>query len=436
MRKIRVNLCVEVNGMWKKAVVVVALLATGLIGYRWMNAPTEVSASEQRRGSAAMSMRAGITGSRWGRGGVDSSAIQVEATEVSRTLHAPQIPLLGTVQAKRQEAIISPESSRVAEILVSAGDSVEAGQPLLRLEAPAAKWAVRQQQATIDQQQAGIRIASRQHAVNLEELTIAERNLAREENLRQQGFSNETNVAAARQTWRNAELAIANYDDETAQRQSQLEQAQIELEQVREQLNDLTPVAPYNAEVVSINTANQARVNSGESMMTLVDRSSLFVRTQVPLGIYRSIAGTDISASALLNGTRYPLALDNLSATSNTGSVDLTLRLPSDIPVLINETLELSLSLPPINSFAIPQNSVYYGNQIYQITDGVLQAVTVSILGYQQRDGMQWALINSDALNADATVLTTRLSQPTNGTPVSVLEPEAATSIGSGDSNG
>ena len=421
--------------MWKKAVVVVALLAIGFAGYRWMNAPEESTASEQRRGNAAMSMRAGITGSRWGRDGVDSSAIQVEALDASRAAHAPQIPLLGTVQAKRQETITASQEGRVTDILVRSGESVAEGQPLLRIDAPAMDWALRQQQANIDQQQAGIRIAERQHERNLEALAIAERDLVREQNLLEQGFSNETNVAAARQTWRSAQLTVANYDDEAAQRQSQLEQALIALEQVQDQQQDLTPTAPFSAEVVSIDTAVQVQVDAGETLLSLVDRSSLFVRTQVPLRVYRSITGTDIEATAWLNKSPYPLTLDNLAATSNTGSVDLTLNLPENIPVLINETLEISLTLPAVESFAIPQDAVYYGDQIYQITDGVLQALPIRILGYQQRDGEQWALIDSDALDTDATILTTRLSQPTNGTPVTVLEPGATAAISSGDNN-
>lgn len=421
--------------MWKKAVVVVALLAIGFTGYRWMNAPGELTASEQRRGNAAMSMRAGITGSRWGRDGVDSSAIQVEALAVTRKGHSPQIPLLGTVQAKRQESITAPQTGRVTEILVRSGESVAAGQPLLRMEAQAVDWALRQQQATIDQQQAGIRIAERQHERNLEAVAIAERDLSREQSLLQQGFSNETNVAAARQTWRNAQLTVANYDDEAAQRQSQLEQALIELERVREQQQDLSPTAPFSADVVSIDTAVQVQVEAGESLISLVDRSSLYVRTQVPLSIYRSITGTDIEATAWLNNTPYPLTLDNLAATSSTGSVDLTLILPQNIPALINETLEVSLTLPSVESYAIPQDAVYYGDQIYQITDGILQAMPISILGYQQRNGEQWALIDSTELAPEATILTTRLSQPTNGTPVRVLTSEARAAITTGANN-
>ncbi|WP_028669582.1 efflux RND transporter periplasmic adaptor subunit [Saccharospirillum impatiens] len=420
--------------MWKKAVVVVALLAIGFTGYRWMNAPVESAASEQRRGNAAMSMRAGITGSRWGRDGVDSSAIQVEALEVSRTLNTPQIPLLGTVQAKRLEIITAPQAGRITEILIRSGDSVTAGEPLLRMEARAVDWALRQQQATIDQQQASIRIADRQHERNQEALAIAQRDLAREQSLLEQGFSNDTNVAAARQTWRSAQLTVANYDDEAAQRQSQLEQAFIELEQVQDQQLDLSPTAPFSADVASIDTAAQVQVEAGETLISLIDRDSLYVRTQVPLRVYRNIAGTEIDATAWLNNTPYPLTLDNLAATSNTGSVNLTLNLPRDIPVLINETLEVSLKLPPIESFAIPQNAVYYGDQIYQITEGSLQVLPIRILGYQQRDGEQWALIDSNELASEATILTTRLSQPTNGTPVTIVEPGTPSILSRGDS--
>ncbi len=88
-----------------------------------------------------------------------------------------------------------------------------------------------------------------------------------------------------------------------------------------------------------------------------------------------------------------------------------------------------------MESFAIPQNAVYYGDQIYQISEGVLQALPISILGYQQRDGEQWALIDSDELGEEATILTTRLSQPTNGTPVRVLNAGSSASITTGASN-
>ncbi|GGX65277.1 efflux RND transporter periplasmic adaptor subunit [Saccharospirillum salsuginis] len=407
--------------MIKKALVVVVLVALGGAGYWWMNAPVGDSGPEARRGNAAMQMRAGITGQRWGRGGAATSTIQVEALDVTMSAHSPTLPLLATVAAKRQEIITAPQLARVEDILVEPGDRVEAGQPLLRLSAESLQWALRQQQAAITQLEATIRIAARQHEVHQEELEQARANYQREVNLRQQGFSNESSVQTAADALRSAELQVAVYEDESVQRRAQLEQARIELEQVQSQIEDLTPTAPFDAEVVAIQTAPRVQVASGANLMTLIDRESIYASTQIPLSAYRELRAGNAEARAIVNGVSYPVRISRLSATANAGAVAMELTLPDDIPVLINETIELDLALPAVDAYALPQDALYYGDQLYRIEDGRLRAVSVSVLGYQQRGDQPWALVTGDGLDGGMTVLTTRLSQPTNGTPVTVV---------------
>jgi len=407
--------------MIKKAVVVIVLVAVGAAGYWWMNAPEGDSGPEARRGSAAWQMRAGITGQRWGRGGAPTTTIQVEAMNVARSAESPTLPLLATVSAKRQETITAPQLARVEEILVEPGDRVEAGQPLLRLTAESLQWALRSQQAAITQQEAAIRIAARQHEAHRETLEQARANYQREVNLRQQGFSNESSVQAAAETLRSAELQVAVYEDESVQRQAQLEQARLELEQVQSQIDDLTPTAPFEADVVAVETAPQVQVTSGAPLLTLIDRSSIYASSQIPLSAYRQLRDGNAEAFARINGTAYPVRVSRLSATADAGAVALELTLPEDIPVLINETIEIDLALPAIDAYALPQDALYYGDQLYRINDGRLQAASVTVLGYQQRGDEPWALVTGDELNGEMTVLTTRLSQPTNGTPVTIV---------------
>lgn len=407
--------------MIKKTVMVLVLIALGGAGYWWMNAPVDSGDPQARRGNAAWQMRAGITGQRWGRGGAPTTTIQVEALDVSRSPHSPTLPLLATVLAKRQETITAPQQARVAEILVEPGDSVTAGQPLLRLSAEDLEWARRQQQAAITQQEAAIRIAERQHQAHQEELEQARANYERETNLRRQGFSNESSVQSAAEALRAAELQVAVYEDESVQRSAQLEQARIELEQVEAQIDDLTPTAPFDATVVDVQTAPRVQVSAGANLMTLIDRSSIYASTRIPLSVYRTLRERPSGAQAIVNGERYPVTVTRLAATADTGTVAMELSLPESIPVLINETIEMDLALPAVEAYALPQDAVYYGDQVFQIEDGRLQVATVSVIGYQQRDGAQWALVDSTDLNGDVTVLTTRLSQPTNGTPVTVV---------------
>lgn len=407
--------------MIKKSLIVLVLVIVGAGGYWWMNAPTEENGSQARRGNAAMQMRAGITGQRWGRGGAPTTTVQVEAMTVTEKAQSPFLPLLAKVSAKRQEIITAPQQSRVESILVEPGQQVTAGDPLLQLSAESLQWALRQQEAAITQQEAAIRIAARQHEVHEQALEQARANYRREVNLRQQGYSNESNVQAAAEALRSAELQVAVYDDESIQRQAQLEQARIELARVQSQLDDLTPHAPFDAEVAAVHTAPKVQVAEGTELLTLIDRSSLYASTQIPLSAYREVRGNNTKAWIRVDDNTYPATVSRLAATSNAGAVAMELSLPEGLPVLINETIELDLALPEIQAYAVPQNALYQGDQLYLINEGRLRAVSVSVLGYQQRNDEQWALVDSDELEGEVTVLTTRLSQPTNGTPVTIV---------------
>lgn len=404
--------------MRKQAIVVVVILAIGAVGYLWMSNPIGSTDQAQQRGNAAMNMRAGLAGSRWGRSNASSSTVQVEAIDVQLADHAPTTPLLAVVDAKRQETLTVPAEARVIAIAVGAGQVVRAGDALIELSADTLSWTLRQQQAAVAQQQAAIRIAERQHQVDLAALENARTSYQREVALNNQGYSNATSLQAAEETLRNAELTVDIYADQAVQRNADLEQARIALEQAQAEVDSLQPTAPFDAEVVSIDVAPGARLDANASLMTLVDRRSLYARTQVPLSVYRRIRGQAIEAEAIIDDTLYPLTVTSLSASANNGAVALEVALPDNIPVLINETIELQLKLPAVPSYAVPQDAIYQSDRLYRLVDGALNVQTVQVLGYQQRAGEQWALVALEDMDEPITVLTTRLSQPTNGTPV------------------
>ncbi|PTY36842.1 hypothetical protein BGP77_06025 [Saccharospirillum sp. MSK14-1] len=405
--------------MKKQSIIVAVILAVGAGGYLLMSSPIGSDSGAQRGGNAAMSMRAGLAGSRWGRSNASSNTLQVEAIDVEWGDNAPTTPLLAQVDAKRQETLTVPAEARVIDIAVQAGQLVSADDALIELNADSIEWTLRQQQAAVAQQEAAIRIAERQHQVDQAALDNARASYQREVALNEQGYSNAASLQTAEEALRSAELSVDVYADELIQQQADLEQARIALEQAQADADDLRPVAPFDAEVVSINVATGARLPADTDLMTLVDRSSLFARTQVPLSVYRRIRGQAIEAEAIIDDTLYPLTVTSLAASAETGAVALEVALPANIPVLINETIELQLKLPAVSSYAVPQDAIYQNDRLYQLIDGALSRQTVQVLGYQQRDGKQWALVSfEDATDAPITVLTTRLSQPTDGTPV------------------
>jgi len=417
--------------MKKQSIIVAVILAVGVGGYLLMSSPLGSDRGAQRGGNAAMSMRAGLAGSRWGRSNASSNALQVEAIDVELSNNAPTTPLLAQVDAKRQETLTVPAEARVIDIAVQAGQRVSVGDALIELNADSIEWTLRQQQAAVAQQQAAIRIAERQHQVNQAALSNARASYQREVALNDQGYSNAASLQTAEEALRSAELTVDIYADQLVQQQADLEQARIALEQAQANADDLQPVAPFDAEVVSINVATGARIAADTSLMTLVDRSSLFARTQVPLSVYRRIRGQNIEAEAVIDETHYPLTVTSLAASAETGAVALEVALPANIPVLINETIELQLKLPTLPSYAVPQDAIYQNNRLYRLVDGALSMQTVQVLGYQQRDGKQWALVTFDEttqLEEPITVLTTRLSQPSNGTPVTRVGQSSETS--------
>lgn len=416
--------------MKKQSIIVAVILAIGAGGYLLMSSPIGSDSGARHGGNAALSMRAGLAGSRWGRSNASSNTIQVEAIDVSLSDHAPTTPLLARVDAKRQETLTVPAEARVIDIAVQAGQWVRRGDALITLSADSIEWTLRQQQAAVAQQEAAIRIAERQHQVDQAALANARTSYQREVALNAQGYSNAASLQTAEEALRSAELRVDIYADERVQQQANLEQARIALEQAQADANDLQPSAPFDAEVVTVNVASGARLPANTNLMTLVDRSSLFARTQVPLSVYRRIRGQTIAAEAIIDDHRYPLSVTNLAASAETGAVALEVALPANIPVLINETIELQLKLPALSSYAVPQDAIYQNDRMYRLIDGALSLQNVRVLGYQQRDGKQWALVSlTEAADPDQpiTVMTTRLSQPSNGTPV--------TRVGQADQN-
>lgn len=379
--------------------------------------------AHRRAPSAAFQLMQSMTGSsRFNRGSVPAGSItQVEVVEVKLARNAPELPLLATVHAKRIEEIRAPRATRVKEVLVRLGESVEQGTALLNLDAKELAWSLREREASIEQLEAVARIAAQQHQANLAALRQASENHAREKKLLAQGHSNVNNLQNAVNTLRSAQLEVDLYGDESSQRTAQLKIARVALEQVRDQLEEFRPVAPFSGEVVRLDAAAGVQFSANQVLLTLVDLDSLYVEGQLPISVYRKLRGVTIPASLQLEGERYALTLDNLSTQSVAGSVDITFRIGKQIPVVLGETVELWLRLPAVSSYAVPTDSVYYGNQLFLIREGRLVPAAVEVVGHQSRDGVQWSLVTGSALIEPVTVLATRLSRPTSGTPVQVL---------------
>jgi RND family efflux transporter MFP subunit len=165
-------------------------------------------------------------------------------------------PLISGRLEPRQDATVRAEiSGAVLEVLVEAGERVEQGQPLARLDASASPAQLQSAQAAAQSARRGLEVA------RLEEERARE--------LHEAG-------ALARQDWERAQAA-------RAQAQAQLGQAQAQLTAAREQVARAQVAAPFAGVVSDQFVRPGDLLQPGLPLFRVVDPSSLRLEAQVPV---------------------------------------------------------------------------------------------------------------------------------------------------------
>jgi membrane fusion protein, heavy metal efflux system len=203
----------------------------------------------------------------------DSPQLKRLRIEEVRTEQVPfeEVVVPGKIEANptRISRIALPVAGRVKQVMVTIGDAVSQGQPVIALDSPeigAALSAYRQAQARVTQAKAG--------------QAKAESDLNRIKDL----FDNR---AVAQKEVISAETTLTQAKSDVAQAEAALQETQKKLQifglQSDQPVQDIKVRAPVSGKVLEISvTAGEYRNDTSAPVMTIADLSTVFMAADVP----------------------------------------------------------------------------------------------------------------------------------------------------------
>lgn len=285
----------------------------------------------------------GRRGAGRGRGGGREQGVPVIVEPVTKAQDNVQLQAVGTGQARHSVTLFPNVSGQIVAIEFDAGDKVETGQVLARLDERQAKLAVELAQA----KQAEAKLTLERYETLLKRKSIAE-----------------ATVQTARTAARTADL---------------------ELEQAQEALTDRVVKAPYSGFVGIPKVEIGDRVSETTAIVTLDDRSAIQVEFSVPeVYLARLNAGLPVKAS----NTGFPeRAFDGQIAEIDsridpaTRSVNIRATIPNPQDLLrAGMSFDISLALQGPEYPSIPELALQWerqGGHVWRITDGKAEKVAV-----------------------------------------------------------
>ncbi|WP_341486931.1 efflux RND transporter periplasmic adaptor subunit [Pararhizobium sp. A13] len=203
-----------------------------------------------------------------GERNVEQSAIR-NPIPVSR-----EITGSGFVVAPRMTTVFSKYEGKITNIVVEAGDRVEAGQVLVMLDDAGARFALEQAKAT--KAAADLVLAARTI-----DLAQARSSLDRTETLVARN-------AASRQQFEDARTAAERASNAVAQAKQELASAELSIRIAEEQLDELTVRAPFAGTVTRLDAhvgdtllARVDSVRESQSLLTITDATRLMIDADV-----------------------------------------------------------------------------------------------------------------------------------------------------------
>lgn len=193
----------------------------------------------------------------------DEAAEPIIAFAVEMAQNNREVQAVGTARAKSAAQVLPETAGIVSEVLFEAGDFVEKGTPLMRLEDDDERL-----------------------AVSLAEVSVreAEQLLARYRRIENTGAVSDSAIDEAR---------------------TQLEAAKIALNQAKLRLDERTVVAPFDGFVGLSDIDPGSRVGPDTAVAAIDDRRTLFIDFSVPEDVFGQLTpGTAIEVTAFAAGDR------------------------------------------------------------------------------------------------------------------------------------
>jgi HlyD family secretion protein len=334
---------------------------------------------------------------RWVRAERSIAASQVRIGEVTRGTLVRDTSADGRIVAALHPTLFTPSAGIVA-LAVKAGDPVEKGQVLARVESPELKSKLAQERATLASAKSALdrqRIDARQdsvknaHAIDLLEVRLqaAQRLMERAQRAFDEGILNKTDFEKAKDDVQiadlelknareTARLAVETADFDIRSRQLALDRQAALSEELQRQVEALTIAAPFDGFVASVAVQDRDSVPANSAIATVVNLSKFEVEFTLPEN-YAAEVSPGTSAQIFYEGREYPGHVTAMSPEIRDSQGHGTVVFDGNPPANLRQSQRVSVrmvfeSKPDV--LKVPRGPFLEsggGRQIYVVENGV-----------------------------------------------------------------
>jgi RND family efflux transporter MFP subunit len=385
---------------------------------------------------------------------VDEAAkpVPVVARPAQPRALAPELHVFGRVENPNTTVLRAATLAYVREVKVREGQSVAAGDLLMRLDDRDAQLAVTRAEAALAeargeyervlaQQAAEVKNAA--HQRRLFELTVKKQE--RFQTLFNKGQISATDYDALEQQRLEMEMALnqqdmllASHDAQRASAEARVKRADADWRESVLNLERLTLHAPFDGTIINIDAAIGSRIDPGQAVMTLFDTGSQQVRVSLPERDAAQLrqardAGLAVHAAARVAEHWVNLELLDLGAQVRSGraGTDVLFAVPDAGALALGRAVDVKITLPPREGLIeVPLQGVYADRMVYTIENQVLRAVDVERVGVREdAEGNMSVLVHSDELRVGMPIVVSSLSRAGSGSRVEVINGDGATGL-------
>ncbi len=364
----------------------------------------------------------------------------VNAVPATLSEAQPQLALLGKVESPHASELSAAISADVASVSVREGSTVRQGDLLAQLQAREWQLSLQQREADLKEARALLQSEQNRYSADRESLLqeqtllgLAEKQVARQQRLNQNQLVSQERLddaqallAQRRLSVTQRSLAIEDHQARVEQLQARVSKALAAVERAKLDLAYTEIRAPFDAVVTAVYVAPGERVQPGLRLLSLVDRSQLEIRAQLPDRYVSQVRQAldrqqQVSGHAQHHGSHLALRLSRLSGQSSAGGVDVFLTPVAPNPSLaLGTTVSVQLSLPAQSEvLSLPQSALYGVNRIYRIVDGRLDLLEVEVVGKRFSDGEgDQVLVSAPTVRPDDRIVSTQLPNAVSGLKV------------------
>lgn len=347
---------------------------------------------------------------------------RVEAGRLSSSLFG-----IGTVEARRSYFIGPTAAGRVKAVHVDVGEQVKAGQLLAEIDPVDLDERLRSLEASYARASSAVLAADAQRKDVLARQMIAGLNAKRYRDLGDKHFVSPSAVESKQQELTSAQAAVDASDANLQSARQEVIRLKADQDALRQQRNNLRLVAPVDGVLTSRDAEAGSTVVAGQSVLKLIEPSSLWVKVRLDQGLSRGLAAGQAASIALRSNPGMPLTGKVVRIEPVSDSVTeerITLITFDQIPpgLSIGEMAEVTVQTAANQSgLTLPNAAIKQmpeGSGVWKLRDGKPVFVAIK-LGTSTLDGAVQVL---EGLGAGDEIIVFSERELSEGSRVKVVE--------------